>query len=296
MIRRFAAVVFALALTPAALYAQDPVFTVTVASASVHKGPSVVTPVIGQVARGAALSISRNLGSWVRIAWPAAPDGIGYVHVTMGRLSGARTGPSTMPAASTFASASRTESVPVSSPTATASAPQTTAEQRVGVRGPEGITTISHLLGVGGLVQSVRSFGATGRAWHRNRVGLEVRVTRDVMTSDIAAGRMTSTAFEPRVMYALLDHVSDYVWFRPYVGSGLNVSHHVLRDSSLAGSEIGSANKVSVRVFGGSELTFAGVTRFGLSAELGYRSSSAPFAGYDAGRFSVSIAGHWYVK
>jgi hypothetical protein len=94
----------------------------------------------------------------------------------------------------------------------------------------------------------------------------------------------------------VLDHVSDYVWFRPYVGSGLNVSHHVLKDSSPAASETGSANKVSVRVFGGSELTFAGATRFGLSAELGYRSSSTPFAGYDARRVSLSIAGHWYLK
>src|SRR4051794_19633500 len=75
MIRRVAAIVFVLALTPALLYAQDPVFTVTAQSADVHKGPSTVTPVIGHVARGAALPVARNLGSWVRIAWPAAPDG-----------------------------------------------------------------------------------------------------------------------------------------------------------------------------------------------------------------------------
>ena len=47
MVRRMAAVVLALALSPAPVRAQEAVLTVTVASADVHKGPSTVTPVIG---------------------------------------------------------------------------------------------------------------------------------------------------------------------------------------------------------------------------------------------------------
>src|SRR5688500_9478536 len=86
MVRRIAAVVLAFALSPGLARAQDAVLTVTVVSADVHKGPSTVTPVIGRVSRGAVLPVSRNLGSWVKVPWPDAPDGVGYVHVTMGRL------------------------------------------------------------------------------------------------------------------------------------------------------------------------------------------------------------------
>ena len=89
MIRRAAAVLLALTLYPASLHAQDTVLTVTVQSADVYKGPSTATPVIGHAARGTALAVSRNLGSWVQVPWPDSPDGIAYVHVTMGRL-GAR--------------------------------------------------------------------------------------------------------------------------------------------------------------------------------------------------------------
>ena len=62
MIRRIAAVVLALILNPVFVHAQDNVFTVTVSSADVYKGPSNVTPVIGHASRGTALSVSRNLG------------------------------------------------------------------------------------------------------------------------------------------------------------------------------------------------------------------------------------------
>ena len=57
-----------------------------------------------------------------------------------------------------------------------------------------------------------------------------------------------------------------------------------------------SDNGVGVRVFGGSELTFASVTRFGLSVELGYRRLPIAFPGFEADRLGVSIAGHWYFK
>ena len=75
MIRRAAALVLALTLNPTLLRAQDTVLTVNVSSADVHKGPSTVTPVIGHVSRGTVLPVSRNLGSWVKIAWPGAQDG-----------------------------------------------------------------------------------------------------------------------------------------------------------------------------------------------------------------------------
>jgi hypothetical protein len=303
MMRRVAATAFVLALTPAlvsAQRAQEPVFTVTAQSAEVHKGPSTVTPVIGHVARGAALPVGRNLGSWVRITWPSAPDGVGYVHVTMGRLTGVPTEPSAAPSRSTSMSTTRPADAPTRMPASPS--PQTgrtSPEPRVGVQGPQGVTTISHVVGVGGLVQSAKGFGATGRAWRTDRVGVELRVTRNAMTSDTAAGRMTSLEFEPRVAFALFDHVSDYVWVRPYVGSGVSFGHHTLKVTLPEGgpeAQTASSNHVGLRLFGGSELTFAGATRFGLSAEAGYRPSSTPFPGFETDRFTLSIAGHWYIK
>jgi SH3 domain-containing protein len=83
MIRRAAAVVLVLAFNPALLCAQDTVLTVTVPSADVYKGPTTVAPVIGRAARGTVLPVARNLGSWAKVAWPDAPDGVGYVHLTI---------------------------------------------------------------------------------------------------------------------------------------------------------------------------------------------------------------------
>jgi len=139
---------------------------------------------------------------------------------------------------------------------------------------------------------SRHGFGATGRAWHDERLGLEVRFTREALTSHTAAGRLTAIELEPRIVYALFDHVSDYIWVRPYVGSGLIFSHRTFTGTSDAAPN----NGVGVRLFGGGELTFAGLTRFALSAEAGYRPSSTPFPGFVTDRVSLSVAGHWYVK
>jgi hypothetical protein len=295
MARRVAALVLALILTTAVVHAQDATFTVAVASADVHKGPSTVTPVIGHVARGAALPVSRNLGSWVRIPWPSAPDGVGYVHVTMGRLSASVPEPSALPGPSTSVSSPRPAAASTPAPAATQAPVHTPPKPGVGVQGAQGVTSISHVIGVGALVQSARGFGATGRAWHDDRFGLEFRLTRSTMTSD-AAGRMTSVEFEPRFVYALFDHVSNYVWVRPYLGSGLTFSHRTLTSSSPATPADTTDNRMGFSVFGGGELTFASATPFGLSAELGYRPSSTPFPGFETDRVSLAIAGHWYIK
>ena len=116
------------------------------------------------------------------------------------------------------------------------------------------------------------------------------------MTSGVAAGRVTSMQFEPGVVYALFDRVSDYVWIRPYVGSVVSFRQQTLSVAAPLAVGTASDNSVGFRVFGGGELTFASVPRFGLSADLGYRRVPTPFPGFEAGPLSVSIAGHWYVK
>jgi hypothetical protein len=296
MYRRAAVLILALVLNPALLHAQDTVLTVTVPSADVHKGPSTVTPIIGHVSRGTVLSVTRNLGSWAKVAWPDAPDGVAYLHVTTGRLGLRNTD------ARAASTSSRASSAPTGEP-AFAPAPvpltQTPAAPRVSsapvaVSSEQGGTR--HVLGVGGLVGSMSSFGATVRAWRKDRLGVQVALTREVMTNDVTADRVRSMQVEPGVVYELLDKVTDYVWFRPYVGSGLTFSHQTLTPSVPATMEPASSNGVGFRVFGGTELTFAGMTRFAVGAELGYRRFPAPFAGFEPDRLGMSIVGHWYVK
>jgi len=291
MIRPIAAIVLALTLTPAVLHAQDVVFTVTAASADVHTGPSTATPVVGHASRGMVLPVARDLGSWARVPWPGAPDGIGYLHMTMGRVATRNTN---APATSSAAPRPSSAASPIMAPSTESAAPRPHSEERVGVSGPQGVTTISHVLGVGGLIAPMNTFGASGRAWHDDRLGVELRITRNAMTSEAAAGRMTSLAFEPRLVYAVFDHVSDYVWVRPYVGAGLGFSRHRLSSPETIASA--SNNDVGFGVFGGTELTFASVTRVGVSVELGYRPASMPFPGFEVDRFNVAIAGHWYIK
>lgn len=296
MVRRLAAVVLALALNPTPLLAQDATLTITAPSADVHKGPSNVTPVIGHVSGGRVLPIVRNLGSWVRIDWPDAPDAVGYIHVTMGRLGPSRGDASTTtmpprmsstPAAAASASAIAAAAMPPAS---------RRPVERMAVRGDINDAPITHIVGVGGLVASRSSFGATARAWRTDHLGIQLAVTREAMTSDGDAGRVTSMRVEPGVVYALFDRVTDYVWFRPYVGSALAFNHQTLKGAGPAAIDSSSDNGMGVRIFGGSELTFAGAPRFGLSAEAGYRRLPVPFPAFEPDRLSVSIAGHWYIK
>ena len=289
MIRRAAALILALTLNPALLRAQDTVLTVNVPSADVYKGPTTVTPVIGHVSRGTVLPISRNLGSWAKVAWPDAPEGVGYVHVTMGRLGP----PSADAPVRNVSPAVSSTSAPV-----TATIPlrgRTSVGEQVVPRGQLN-TPASHIFGVGGLVGSMSNVGATARAWRYNRLGIQVGFTRDAMTSAGGAGRVTSMQFEPGVVYGLFDRVSDYVWIRPYVGSAVSVRHQTLSIAAPVALESTADNGVGFRVFAGSELTFASIPRFGLSADLGYRRFPTSFPGFEADPLSVSISGHWYIR
>jgi hypothetical protein len=87
VIRPASVVVIAVCLLPTLASAQVAEFTVNVQSAAVRKGPSTGSPVVGQAPRGAILEVTRDIGAWVKVAWPEAPDGIGYVHLSMGKLS-----------------------------------------------------------------------------------------------------------------------------------------------------------------------------------------------------------------
>ena len=298
MTRRVAAVVVALIVFPAVLYAQDTVLTVTVQSADVYKSPSTAAPVVGHASRGAALPVERNLGSWVQVPWSAAPDGVGYVHTTMGRLNPrtaadtpAASTPSRAPSTSASASASAPPTAPAPAPVPLTTTPRTSTGVPQGQR-----TTISHIVGVGGMVGTMSSFGATARWWRKNHLGVQVGVTRDSMSNDTSDDHVKSTQIEPGVVYALFDRVRDYVWVRPYVGSALSFRHATMSTPVPDPNQPTSDNGVGFRVFGGGEFTFATATQFGLSAEVGYRRLPTPFPGFEPDRMSLALVGHWYIK
>jgi len=287
--RRAAALILALTLNPATLRAQEIMLTVTAPSADVYKGPSNVTPVIGHVARGTVLPVSRNLGSWVRVPWPGAQDGMGYVHVTMGRIGGPQ-GDAPM----TSGAAGRATPAPVT--TTRAPMTKTSVGEPVMLRRQLNITPASHIVGIGGLVGSPTTFGGTARVWTRNRLGVQVGFTRDAMTSDVAPGRVTSMQIEPGVVYGVFDRFSDYIWLRPYVGTVASLRHQTFSVAAPIAQPSTTDSGIGFRVFGGGELTFASLPQFGISADAGYRRLPTPFPGFEPDRMSVSISGHWYVK
>ncbi len=190
MIRRAAAIVVALMIYPVLLYAQDTAVTVTVPSADVYKGPTNVTPVIGHVPEGTVLPIARNLGSWVRIAWPDAPEGIGYVHVTIGRIGPARSEVAAHQATRT-ASATTTTQRPIPPPTrqlvGVRVPPQAPGTEQSAPRVQSTVSRASHMLGVGALVGYTRSIGATGRLWPNNHLGVQFSLTRNTFTDELSS-------------------------------------------------------------------------------------------------------------
>jgi hypothetical protein len=301
MIRHAAAVAIALCLSPAWLYAQTTVLTVNTVSAAVYLGPSTGSLVIGQAPKGTALPVTRELGSWVKVSWPGAQDGAGYVHVSMGQL---RHDAPSQTVSQTVGLTGLT-SAPPALPEPTSPMPTALAAER-SVRGqpalirPVYVTPSTHLIGLGGLVGGSNvGFGATARAWSHDRFGMQLEVSRSAQTSaqTEAPGRVTSTQFEPSLLFALPDQVTDYVWMRPYLGSGLNFRRQTLNNATPGtGPEKASESKVGLHLFGGGELTFASMPRFALSVDVGYQWARTSFAGVDLGGPGISASGHWYVK
>jgi hypothetical protein len=292
MKRLAAALGVALFVSPVSLHAQTTVFTVQAASADVYKAPSTGSPVIGHAPRGSTLPVTRELGSWVKVSWARAEDGVGFVHVSMGSVGRNLTPDAGRPAAGRS---------PQSVPEATSATP-------VAIRGPvatpQGVPTRvvylqapAHVVGIGGRVGgSSVGFGASARAWSRNRLGIQLDLSHTAVAGVAPTERVSSMQFEPGVLYELADHVADYLWVRPYVGSGVNFSRRSLSSTTPGAAPSVSQNDVALQVFGGSELTFAGAPRFAMSVDLGYRWGATEFGGVNLGRLGVSVAGRWYVK
>ncbi len=286
MIRHIAAATLVLCLMPSWLRAQGVVLTVQTDAATVHKAPMNGSPVIGE------------LGSWVKVSWPAAEDGAGYVHVSMGTVAHVTTPIAIPPLGSPTPRGGRA-SAPPSTPTTTGfrragdvsqpPAGREDASQPPLVR-PVYITPATHSLGLGARIGGA-GFGVSGRAWRRDRFGIGVELSHYSNAAGLA--HVTSAQFEPSVLYALKDRVSDSLWLRPYVGSGINIGRKTL--SSTVGNSV-SDDRLGFQAFGGGEMTIAGLQKFALSADVNYRWSRAPIAGIDLGGVGVSVSGHWYIR
>jgi Bacterial SH3 domain len=310
MIRKAAAVVVVLCLSSASLHAQSTKLTVSATSAPVYKSPSVGSPVIGQAQRGAALDVTREVGDWVKVSWPTAPDGVGYVRMNVGSISrgaAAASARSALAASGTPAAAPRTTGAPApraseaSRGTApTTPIPSSRIEQqpitRVSAPSPaKVITPPMHTLGFGARMGgSTFGLGASVRGWSRGRLGMQLDLSHYSMTSPIEIGTMSATQMGPSVLYSMHDRISDHLWMRPYIGAGADWAHATL--SGVTPDFSTSANTLGGKVFVGSEFMFANVPQFGLSLDVGYYHMPAPFVGFEPKGLGAAASAHWYIK
>jgi Bacterial SH3 domain len=295
MIRHAAATAIAICLCSSSLEAQTTEFTVKVQSAPVRKAPSTGSPVIGEAPRGAVLEVTRDIGAWVKVTWPDAQDRIGYVHQTMGSLTHRSTLEERVAAAFPASAAPVPASPAATDATAIPSGPAPVPMSTRAVY----VAPSTHVFGLGARVGSLtgstpEGFGISSRVWSRKRFGLQVEAARSKQTSTTAPGRLTSMEIAPSFVYSLPDSVSDYVWLRPYVGTGATFYRSTFK-SGTPDPDL-QDNTIGLRTFGGAELTFAGVPRFAVSADLGYLWAETPFPGFELGGLGFSISGHWYVK
>jgi hypothetical protein len=280
MTRLRIAIAIALSVVATTTHAQTMHFTVNEPSASVYKAPTNVSPVIGEARHGATLEVTRDVGSWVKVAWSTSPEGVGYIRKSAGTIG---------------ALGAAAAATPASSATATAVAPAPVVRPQPKVV-TQGYVAPSHRFGVGGQVGgSALGAGFTARGWSKSeKWGVQFDVMHTSMTNDVFFTTMSSTQAGPRVLYALRDHVSDTTWLRPYVGAGAHVLHASVNDpvTGLATSDTGMA----AQFFGGTELTLAAVPRLGLSADVGYQWYQNPFAGYTLDGMMMTFSAHWYLK
>ena len=287
---RSAAAALVVCLSPAAAFAQDATITVTASSADVYKSPSTGSPVIGHAARGTQLPVTRELGSWVRVTWPSAPEGIGFVHVSMGRVANARP-PEEVRAAAGDAVKAIPEKTAALAPATASSA---TVANRQALSRPRAATPVPHLLGIGGAMMAASpvGFGVTARAWRWNRLGLRLDLSRQ--SDGISAGtRASSLQFEPSALVLLNDFITNYVWFRPYAGGGVGVRHQTFTTGLTGASTSTSDNSMGYQLFGGTEVTVANAPQLAISADLIYRSHEETL---DAGGVGVGLSAHWYFR
>lgn len=298
MVRHAAAVVVLLVLSAPALHAQatpaaqeDLVFTVTAETATVYATPSTGGVALGKAPRGRAYLVTRELGSWVKISWPGARDGVGYLHGTWGRVS--RGGVVDVSPVEWTRPTSLRPAAGEGAATPPPSAAQPPLSRPLPPRGQ--VLVPSHMLGIGGRMGSEAfGFAATGRVWARSNVGVQMELGRSIHTAAGVPQRLTTTHFAPSVVYSPRDLVTNAVWVRPYIGAGADFYR------SKLGLPVPDATFVTdsgrgYHAFGGAEFTWANVPNVAVSADLRRQWMPESFAGFQVGDLGFSMSVHWYV-
>ena len=339
MIRQVAATVVALCLSASPLHAQSAPsaakkVTVSEASTAVHKTPSVASPVVGNATRGTELVVTREVGDWVKVAWPSAADGVGYVRVSAlarGNAAApavagapAAAAPKAAPAPATAKTAA-TAKAPATAKAASAAGAKTAANEPAPVSAKAAVTPTAsvapvavreqipvsqpsvpsqgrtqyvaptHLFGVGAMAGSSRGIGGSARAWKKGRIGMQLEVSRYTYDSVDLLSRASVTDIAPGVLFALNDHVTDTLWLRPYVGAAAHFARSS-RTDLIFPDVTESASTMGARFFVGSEMSLASVPALALSVDVGYYHQPEPFVGFEPGGMGVSLSAHWYVK
>lgn len=296
MLARIAAVVVLLCLGTASVEAQTAPLTITSTSATVHKAPSVAAPVIGHASRGDVLTVTRDVGDWVKVVWPSDPSGAGYVRESLGYRG--------RPAAGTQASLAPSATPdPVrragGASVSTDTRPNVAEPQSVGAPirtgRPAYVSRPSHVVGLGArMAGPPLGIGGSFRAWSPGWLGLQVDFSRYSVSTPLDPTSMNTTQFAPSVLLKPTDMISDYVWLRPYAGAGFAMYRSTLNSPTIGVTA--TDNRTGFQFFGGAEFTAASLPAVGVSLDYGFRTFESPFAGFDFGGSSVTIAAHWYVK
>ena len=312
MTRWVAVFAVALSVSPSPLHAQSAMFTVTVPSAEIRQSPSASSAIVAYKNKGQTLDVRRELGSWVEVAWPTASSGMAYVSLSMGSIREAASPPRRPMTIAEYVATNSPLTPTVASPTgALAPAAATcscvpspgvtaTASRTSRATAPmQPVTTYvvpKHSFGVGGRIGgATRSVGATGRAWSRRRIGVQLEFSSDARTNTGAA-RLASQQVASSVLYAPPSWVGDFVWVRPYAGGGTTFYRSTLSTATLAVGETSTDHAIGLQVFGGGEFTFASVPRFALSADIGYHKWPSAIASFEPRKLGVKLSGHWYVR
>ena len=273
MTRPWIATIVLLLVAPARLSAQIAEFRVDTASASVHKAPSIASPVIGHARQGVALEVTRDLGSWVKVPWPEASGGVGYIHVSTGTRTGV-----------IVPGQARQPSTP--------QRPLPRASQWLWRRAMSWRRRTSSG-SVGNSGGSTVGSGINARTWFHDRLGLQLEIGRTSLTGPVATDRLTTTHFAPSLLYSPSNLMTDYVWVRPNLGGGPRFVRQSLSVIPNGGGLAVSTSSVGVQTFGGGEFAFAGMPRFSVSADVryGWIENTAP--AFDLDGMGFSISAHW---
>ena len=297
MTRHIAAIVILLCLNGSSLAAQiagsDGVeLTVNLASANVHKFPSIASPVIGKAQRGNVLVINRHLGSWVEVAMAEGEGGVAFLHVNAGSISGR------MPVDPNRVVAPPVR--PTSTPASSIVSATTAAEQMTRPRSTS--TSALH--------RAAKSPHRTGRTHDSDRAGLWCDVQGMVGQSRWRSIRGV-TPSPRRDRFAGTDDVHAIRTKRAvlaakrrdrqFVAASIRGWRRQLQSgererTGLPAPTGSSDTSMGYQAFGGAETTLAGLPQFSLSADAGYRRTRSTFAGFDKDRIAIAISGHWYVK